>query len=101
METMIHITHQQVIELVKTLPAERLSTFYDFARFLKESSGATAIETDLFDESIEDIAADEAWWDEQFVQSEDTLLLLAKEAVEEYRVGKTTPLDFDERHARG
>ena len=92
---MADITYQQVIELVRTLPAERLSSLYDFARFLKEQLPGEAGE-DIFGESEEEIAADEAWWDEQFAQSEGTLLRLAEQAEEEYRAGETTPMEFDD-----
>ncbi len=34
-------------------------------------------------------------WDEMFAKSEDALEKLANEALEEYRAGKTEPLDPD------
>ncbi len=93
---MADITYQQVIELVRTLPAERLGSLYDYARFLKEQSSGVVV-ADIFGESEEEIAADEAWWDEQFAQSEDTLLRLAEQAEEEYRAGETTPMEFNDK----
>jgi hypothetical protein len=94
---MVEITHEHVIDLVRSLPADRLSSLYDFALYLKLRQPLTVGEEDIFGESIEDIRADEAWWDEQFERSQDQLLRLAEEAAEEYRAGQTTPMEFDER----
>ena len=41
--------------------------------------------------------ADEALWDEQFAASADKLLHLAEQAVDEYRAGQTSPMEFDEK----
>ncbi len=38
---------------------------------------------------------DEARWDKSFAESQDALAKLADEALEEYRRGETTPLEFD------
>lgn len=84
---MIDITYEQVIDLVKSLPADRLSSLYDFARYLKESAPDQDETADLFGETPEEIEQDEAWWDAQFERSGDTLLRLAEEAVDEYRAG--------------
>lgn len=97
---MAAVTYQQVIELVITLPVERLPSLYDFARFLKEASEPPVETGDLFGESLEEAAADEAWWDEQFERSEAVLLRLAEETVEEYQAGTTTPLEFNPRSRR-
>ncbi len=94
---MAEITHEHVIDLVRSLPADRLSSLYDFALYLKLRRPLTSDEEDIFGESIEDILADEAWWDEQFERSQDQLLRLAEEAAEEYRTGQTTPLEVDEQ----
>jgi hypothetical protein len=48
---MTDVTYQQVIELVKSLPAERLSSLYDYARFLKERPIPYPETEDLFGES--------------------------------------------------
>lgn len=41
-------------------------------------------------------ALDEALWDMQFANSQDTLAKFAQEAAEDHRQGKTVPLDLDE-----
>lgn len=94
---MIDVTHEQVIALIKSLPAHRLSSLYDFARYLKEASPEQEEAADLFGETPDEVARDEAWWDAQFERSGDTLLRLAEEAVDEYRVGTTSPIDIDEQ----
>ena len=43
----------------------------------------------------EEIAADEALWDEQFARSQDALAKLADEALRDYDEGRTTELDPD------
>lgn len=43
---------------------------------------------------LTEIEADRRW-DELFAESEDFLEMLADEALEEERMGKTTELDFD------
>ncbi len=94
---MIDVTYEQVIDLVKSLPADRLSSLYDFARYLKESTPEQEETADLFGETPEEVSQDEAWWDAQFGRSADTLLRLAEEAVDEYKADKTTPIDIDEQ----
>ena len=49
---------------------------------------------DLFGESVEEIEADEARWQEQFAASLDILRIMAREASECYREGHTTPMAF-------
>lgn len=41
--------------------------------------------------------ADEKRWQEAFRRGEAKLVQLAEEALEEYRAGRTTPLDFDRK----
>lgn len=94
---MTELTHEHVIELVRTLPADSLGSLYDFALFLKARHPLEPGEEDIFGESIEEIQSDEAWWDDQFEQSQNELMRLAEEAAEEYNAGRTTPMEFDER----
>ena len=94
---MSEITRDQVIELVKTMPAERLGSLYDFALFLQSRPIFPPGFVDVFGVGVEEIVADEALWDEQFSASADKLLFLAEEAVEEYRAGRTSPVEFDEK----
>lgn len=88
------ITYQQVIELVKTLPVERLQSLYDFTLFLRQQPIVLTPETDLFGESAGEIEADEAQWQEQFAASREKLRSLAREAADEFRAGNTQPMEF-------
>lgn len=88
------ITHQQVIDLVTTLPQEHLRSLYDFTLFLKQQVDVLTPEIDLFGESAAEIDADEAQWQEQFAASRDTLRSLASEAAAEFRAGRTQPMEF-------
>ena len=45
--------------------------------------------------SDEEIAADEALWDEQFAKSQDVLERMAQEALEEHEAGLTDEFDPD------
>lgn len=89
------ITHQQVIDLVKTLPSERLQSIYDFTLFLKQQPSTLTSETDLFGESDEEIQADEERWQSKFALSRDKLREMAREARAEYYAGRVQPLRFD------
>lgn len=91
------VTHQQVIELVKTLPAERLTSLYDYARFLRENPPLFDDEGDIFGETPDGITADEAWWNNQFESDQEVLLRLAEEAMEEDQADRTASMTFDEQ----
>lgn len=43
---------------------------------------------------IADLIINEIGWDDSFRQSQDKLSMLAEEALEEYKKGKTKPLDL-------
>lgn len=88
------ITHQQIIELIQTLPKERLQSLYDFTVFLKQQSNGLTPEIDLFREGAEEIEADEKRWQEQFASSRESLRVMAREAKEEYKAGRTSPMEF-------
>jgi hypothetical protein len=45
--------------------------------------------------SAEEVAADEALWEEQFARSQDKLEQMAQEAHEEYLAGRTEDFDPD------
>lgn len=87
------ITHQQVIDLVMTLPSERLISVYDFVRFLQSYPLASA-EDDIFGETADEIRADEEKWEQQFAASRDALREIARDAAAEYRAGRTKPMAF-------
>jgi hypothetical protein len=91
------VTRQQVIDLVMTLPPDRLLSVYDFARFVQSHP----LE-DIFGETEDEIRVDEEHWEQQFSASRDELRTIAREAAAEYRAGKTKPMDFtsDGRLAR-
>ncbi len=88
------ITHQQVVDLVLTLPPERLSSVYDFARFVQSHPLEPTPTADIFGETEDEIRADEEQWDQQFVASREGLRAIAREAAAEFRAGKTKPMEF-------
>ncbi len=89
------ITREKVVELVMALPANRLASVYDFARFIQSHPLATLPTDDIFGETEEEILADEEEWEQQFAGSRDELRKMAQEAGAEYRAGKTRPMEFD------
>ena len=86
------ITPQQVIDLVMTLPPDRLPSVYDFALFVKQHPLPLTPEADVFGEGQDQIRADEERWDQQFAASRDELRAMAHEAAAEYRAGRTQPM---------
>jgi hypothetical protein len=93
----VNITRQQVIDMVQTLPEERLQSLFDFTLFLTHQTAALTPDTDIFGESAEEIEADEARWQAQFAASSDKLRQLAREAAAEYRAGRTQSMEFDDQ----
>jgi hypothetical protein len=86
---------QAIIEIVRSLPPERVTQIADFARFIQwQSTGEDA--GDRLDEGTaeEEIRADEARWDAQSAASRDQLRALVAEAREEIRAGRTRAMTF-------
>ena len=88
------ISHQQVVELVMTLPSNRLMSVYDFVRFIKLQSQEPSATTGIFGETEDEIRADDKQWERQFEASHNKLRAMAREAAEEYRAGRTKPMEF-------
>ena len=88
------ITHQQVVDLVMTLPPDRLSSVYDFARFVQSHPLEPTPTADIFGETADEVRADEERWDEQFAASREELRAMAREAAAEFRAGRTKPMEF-------
>jgi hypothetical protein len=88
------ITPEQVIDLVMTLPPDRLLSVYDFALFVKQHPLTTRTEPDIFGETEGQIQADEEEWDRQFAASREELRAMAREAEAEYRADGTEPMTF-------
>jgi hypothetical protein len=88
------ITVQQVVDVILTLPPDRLVSVYDFALFVKEHPLTLEPEADIFGQTEDEVRADEEWWDQQFAASHDELKAMAREAAAEYRAGRTKPMDF-------
>lgn len=53
------VSVQQMVDVVMTLPPDRLASVYDFARFVQSQSSAAAPLADIFGETEEEIRADE------------------------------------------
>lgn len=85
---------QTLLNIARTLPAERLRQVVQFARFLQVQPLDEFALVD--EESPEEIAADEALWDAQFAATQDGMAKMAEKALTEYKAGKSTPMSFTE-----
>jgi hypothetical protein len=88
------ITPEQVIDLVLSLPPDRLPSVYDFALFVKQHPLPGPTDEDLFGETQDQILVDEEQWDQQFAASREELRAMAREAAEEYRGDHTQSMSF-------
>jgi hypothetical protein len=93
METKMRQTRADLIkaitDIAATMPLARTVQLYQFALFLKTHPLPT-------EETLEEIAADEAIWDTQFAATDDDKLAALVAAVEvEMNEGKVEPM-FDE-----
>jgi hypothetical protein len=79
-----------IAQIAASMPLARAVQLYEFALFLKSHPLPS-------EETIEQIAADEALWDHQFAATNDKKLAALVESVEaEINEGKTLPM-LDER----
>jgi len=84
---------QALINIVRTLPVERVVQILDYARYVQSQT----IEDFGFlddDETEEEILADEARWDAQFAATQDDLKKMADKVRAEIRAGCTMPMVF-------
>ena len=88
------VTPQQVVDLIMSLPPDRLVSVYDFALFVKRHPLPSLLEGDIFGETEDEVRADEERWEQQFAASHDRLRAMAGEAAAEYRAGRTKPMEF-------
>ncbi len=88
------ISVQQVVDVVMTLPPDRLASVYDFARFVQTQASAVTPLADIFGETEEEIRADDDQWEQEFAASREQLRVMAREAAAEYRAGRATPMAF-------
>lgn len=84
---------QTLINIVQTLPSERVEQIVDFARFIQllELSERGILHED---ETEEEVRADNERWEAAFSASRDKLRAFAREAREEIQAGNTTAMTF-------
>ena len=90
------VSYQEVVDVVMTLPVDRLASVYDFARFVRAQALDVTESTDIFGETEDQIRSDAEQWDQEFAASREQLRLMAREAAAEYRAGRATPMTFTE-----
>jgi len=84
---------QALLRIVRTLPLERVVQILDYARYIK-SQAVEDFETLHYDETKEEIIADEERWDEQFAATQDGLKKMADKVREDIRAGRTSKMAF-------
>jgi hypothetical protein len=84
-----------LVEIVRTLPLERIAQLVDFARFLEAQ---TLVEELAGAESMAEIEAENAKWDALLAteEAQDMLDKLADEALKEHQAGQSRPMRFTE-----
>lgn len=87
------VYEQTLMSIVRTLPRERVAQVVDFARFMQSQVLSNEVFIDE-EETDEEIRADNERWDATFAASGDTLRMLAKQAREEIRAGRSKPMIF-------
>ncbi|MFZ2357793.1 MAG: hypothetical protein WA040_00470 [Anaerolineae bacterium] len=88
------ISYQEVVDVVMTLPEDRLVSVYDFVRFIQSRPAPTTPFEDIFGETADEIRADEEQWQQQFAASREQLRAMAREAAAEFRAGQSKPMAF-------
>jgi len=88
------ISYQEVVDVVMTLPEDRLVSVYDFARFIQSRPAPTTPFEDIFGETEDEVSADEEQWQQQFAASREQLRAMAREAAAEFRAGQSKPMAF-------
>ena len=86
------VTRELIFEILKALPANKLSSAYDYLRFLQQQAGADDWPLDA---TPDEMAQDDAEWDALFKteQSQNFLNRMAADARAEYAAGQTEPLE--------
>ncbi len=83
---------QELLQIVHTLPIERIAQIVDFARYVHLQAEEDFLHLD--DESEEDILADEAQWETQFASTQEGLKRMAERVRLEIRAGRSQPMKF-------
>ncbi len=94
------VTREEVIELVRQLPGEKLAVVYDFIAFIQARVKVAAEEDDWLSDNEEAMAAEDARWEQarapSFVaESQAAYSALRAAALAEIEAGSTQPM-FDE-----
>jgi len=90
------ITRQQVVDLVMTLPSDRLVSVYDFALFVQSRPLELALALDPDDDWLNDteeqLQAEDALWEATYARHRDQFAALAEAAQAEIAAGVTQPM---------
>jgi hypothetical protein len=86
------IYEQALFSIIRTLPVEQVQQILEFARFIQTQTLEDFALVD--EETIEEIAADEALWDAQFAETQDELHRMADVVRAQIKAGQVKPMVF-------
>lgn len=84
---------RSLLEIVRTLPPERIIQILDFARYIQSQTLTDFVPPDE-EEDEETILADEARWDALFAATQEGLNKMAERVRAEIRAGRSKPMVF-------
>lgn len=85
---------EALIDTIRSLPPRRAVQVLDFARWLERQSEADEwLEEDI---TAEELQAEEAAWGRFYLENREAFRGMAREALEEYKAGKTQEMIIDE-----
>jgi len=92
METTLQLfAYEEILmNIVRSLPAERVIQILDYARYIQSQSDKLITE----DETEEEIIADEEHWNSQFAATQDGLKKMADKVRSDIRAGRSMPMVF-------
>ncbi|HQV70742.1 MAG: hypothetical protein WAU96_03650 [Anaerolineae bacterium] len=87
---------REIAKIVAAMPLDRAAKVYDFARFILQRPGTQVAVPNADDgwlnDSPEQIAREEAVWQESYKHGSEKLKAMVEEAGNEYAAGTTVPL---------
>jgi len=92
METTLQLfAYEEILmNIVRSLPAERVIQILDYARYIQSQSDKLITE----DETEEEIIADEEHWNSQFAATQDGFKKMADKVRSDIRAGRSMPMVF-------
>lgn len=85
---------EALLNTVAGLPPHRAAQVLDFARWMRTQ--ADADEQSAEDITPQELAAEDAAWDQVYLENRDMFRAMAREALEEYEAGETETMAIED-----